>query len=92
MDGDDLTAAHRKLPIGTTILVENLDNGRSIKVRINDRGPFAPNRIIDVSKAAADKLDMIADGVANVRLSRVEEVLAADRIPSTSPDYGEAHD
>jgi rare lipoprotein A len=77
MEGDALTAAHRTLPLGTMVLVENLDNGRSVKVRINDRGPFTGKRIIDVSKVAAEKLDMIADGVANVRLSRVEEVSGA---------------
>ena len=73
MDGDALTAAHPSLPIGTRVLVENLDNGRSIVVRINDRGPFTHNRIIDLSEAAAEQLDMIADGVANVRVSRVDE-------------------
>ena len=71
MDTDALTAAHPFLPLGVQVPVENLDNGRSVVVRINDRGPFAHNRIIDVSKAAAEKLDMIADGVANVRVSRV---------------------
>jgi rare lipoprotein A len=71
MDDDALTAAHPFLPLGAKVLVENLDNGRSVVVRINDRGPFAHNRIIDVSRAAAEKLDMIADGVANVRVSRV---------------------
>ena len=71
MDDDALTAAHPFLPLGAQVLVENLDNGRSVMVRINDRGPFAHNRIIDVSRAAAEKLDMIADGVANVRVSRV---------------------
>jgi hypothetical protein len=61
-------------------------NGRSVKVRINDRGPFAANRIIDVSKAAADKLDMLADCVANVRLSLVEEALGADMIARPAID------
>jgi rare lipoprotein A len=76
MDEDALTAAHPSLPLGTKVLVENLDNGRSVVVRINDRGPFAGNRIIDVSKAAAEKLDMMADGVANVRIRRVEAVVS----------------
>lgn len=76
MDEDALTAAHPSLPLGTNVLVENLDNGRSVVVRINDRGPFARNRIIDVSKAAAEKLDMMADGVANVRIRRVEAVVS----------------
>ena len=77
-DADDLTAAHPTLPLGTHVLVENLDNGRSVVVRINDRGPFTQNRIIDVSKAAAAKLGMVASGVATVRVSRVEAALASD--------------
>jgi rare lipoprotein A len=76
MDGDDFTAAHPSLPIGTRVLVENLDNGRSVIVRINDRGPFAGNRIIDVSKAAAEQLDMISAGVAKVRVSPIEATVA----------------
>jgi rare lipoprotein A len=81
MDEDDLTAAHPSLPIGTHVLVENLDNGQSVIVRINDRGPFAGKRIIDVSKAAAEKLDMIAAGVANVRVSRIDAVAAGIPAP-----------
>lgn len=81
MDKDGLTAAHPSLPLGTKVLVENLDNGRSVVVRINDRGPFARNRAIDLSKAAAKKLDMIADGVANVRISRVEAVVSGNQAP-----------
>src|SRR4029077_9960676 len=53
MDPNELTAAHRSLPFGTRVLVENLTNGRSVVVRINDRGPFIGGRIIDLSKAAA---------------------------------------
>jgi rare lipoprotein A (peptidoglycan hydrolase) len=77
-DADDLTAAHPTLPLGTHVLVENLDNGRSVVVRINDRGPFTQDRIIDVSKAAAAKLGMVAAGVATVRVIRAEAALAAD--------------
>ena len=77
-DGDDLTAAHPTLPLGTHVLVENLDNGRSVVVRINDRGPFVGDRIIDLSYTAAAKLGMVAAGVATVRVSRVEAALAAD--------------
>ena len=77
MDGDDLTAAHPTLPIGTRVLVENLDNGRSVIVRINDRGPFTRNRIIDVSRAAAEKLGMVAKGVAHVRVSRIDSIEAS---------------
>ena len=68
-----MTAAHRKLSFGTVVRVTNLSNGRSVEVRINDRGPFGNRgRIIDVSRAAARKLGMIADGVVRVRLDIVE--------------------
>ena len=71
MDGDRLTAAHPTLPPGTRVLVENVENGQRVVVRINDRGPFTAGRIIDVSKAAAEQLDMIKDGIATVRVWRV---------------------
>ena len=77
LDDVDLTAAHPSLPLGTKVLVENLDNGRFVVVRINDRGPFTHNRIIDLSKAAAEKLGMVAQGVANVRVSRLEGDVAS---------------
>ena len=63
-----LTAAHRSLPFGTLVEVQNLKNGRTVTVQINDRGPFCKKRIIDVSKAAAQKLDMIGSGTARVQL------------------------
>ena len=65
---DALTAAHPKLPFGTVVRVTSLDNGRSVVVRINDRGPFKKGRIIDLSRAAARKLHMIKRGVVKVRL------------------------
>jgi rare lipoprotein A (RlpA)-like double-psi beta-barrel protein/collagen triple helix repeat protein len=71
MNPNELTAAHPSLPIGTRVLVENMSNGRSVIVRINDRGPLARNRIIDLSKAAASCLGMIEDGIATVRISSV---------------------
>jgi rare lipoprotein A len=77
MDADALTAAHPSLPFGTKVLVENLNNGRSVVVRINDRGPFTGDRIIDLSKAAAVSLGMIDDGVATVRISSVDATRAA---------------
>ncbi len=64
----DLTAAHQTLPFGTRVMVTNLNNNRSAEVRINDRGPFVKNRIIDLSYAAARMLDMIGSGTAPVRL------------------------
>lgn len=70
-DKNAMTAAHRKLPFGTIVRVTNLANGRSVEVRINDRGPFGRG-IIDVSEAAAKKLGMIRRGVARVRLDVVK--------------------
>ena len=64
-------AAHRSLPFGTVILVENLRNGRSVKVRVNDRGPFVRGRIVDVSKAAAARLGFVSAGTAPVRVTVV---------------------
>jgi rare lipoprotein A len=78
MDPDELTAAHRSLPFGTRVLVENLTNGRSVIVRINDRGPFIGGRIIDLSKAAAESIGMLAEGTAQVRIT------------TTAPDGGSA--
>ena len=63
-----ISAAHKTLPFGTVVRVTNLNNGRSIDVRINDRGPFIKNRVIDLSKGAAQKIDMIREGVVPVRL------------------------
>jgi rare lipoprotein A (peptidoglycan hydrolase) len=63
-----LTAAHRSLPFGSKVKVTNLANGKSVEVEITDRGPFAENRIIDLSQAAAKALEMIESGTANVRL------------------------
>lgn len=62
------TAAHKTLPFGTKVTVTNLTNGRSVKVRINDRGPFVKGRMIDLSKKAAKKIDMVNAGVANVEI------------------------
>src|SRR6056297_3562415 len=63
-----LTAAHPSLPFDTRVRVTNLDNGRSVVVRINDRGPFAHARVIDLSRAAAEAIGLIATGVADVRI------------------------
>ena len=62
-----LTAAHQSLPLGTIVRVTNMDNGLSIKVAIDDRGPYAPGRVIDLSSAAAQALGM-QDGIATVKL------------------------
>lgn len=63
-----LTAAHKTLPFGTKVKVTNLSNGKSVKVRINDRGPFIPGRIIDLTRAAARKIDMENAGVVKVKI------------------------
>ena len=67
-----MTAAHRKLPFGTVVRVTNLKNQRSVRVRINDRGPYGKGRIIDVSEAAARKLKMIRAGVVPVTVEVLE--------------------
>lgn len=64
----EMTAAHRRLPLGTRVEVTNVRNGRSVEVLINDRGPFVGGRIIDLSKAAADRLGMRNAGTARVRV------------------------
>ncbi len=76
-DMERLTAAHRTLPFGTRVRVDNLDNETSVEVRINDRGPFVDGRIIDVSRAAARALRMIGPGTARVRVEILEAPTAA---------------
>ena len=66
-----LTAAHRSLPFGSRVRVTNLHNQRSVVVRINDRGPYARGRIIDLSRAAAERLGMLRSGVAPVRVEQL---------------------
>lgn len=63
-----MTAAHPDLPFGTQIRVTNLQNGRAVVVRVNDRGPFKPGRIVDVSQAAAEQLGLILHGSADVQV------------------------
>ena len=72
------TAAHRSLPFGTQVKVTNLSNQRSVVVRINDRGPYYQGRIIDLSLAAAERLEMVKSGITKVKL----EVLDATRTSS----------
>ena len=66
MNASLMTAAHRSLPFGTKVLVTNKRNGKSVVVRINDRGPFIRGRVIDVSKAAAADIGMVSSGTAQV--------------------------
>jgi rare lipoprotein A len=70
---NDMTAAHRTLPFGTWVLVSNLNNGRSVAVRINDRGPFVAGRIIDLSYAAARMLGVVGPGTVPVRLELLDQ-------------------
>ena len=77
-DTNALTAAHKSLPFGTMVRVTHLLNGTSVVVRINDRGPFIPGRIIDLSKAAAREIDMISSGTARVRI----QALSTDPAPA----------
>ena len=68
-DNDAMTAAHRTLPFGSRVRVTNVSTGRSVVVRINDRGPFTRGRMIDVSRAAAKDLGLIASGHGTVELA-----------------------
>jgi rare lipoprotein A len=63
-----MTAAHRNYPFGTRVRITNLENDRTVVVRVNDRGPFIPGRVIDVSLAAARELDMTQNGLARVQI------------------------
>ncbi len=67
-DMNSMTCAHRTLPFGTILDVENLENGSTVTVRVNDRGPFVGGRIIDLSRAAADRLGIIEPGTSEVML------------------------
>jgi len=71
-DMNKLTAAHRSLPFGSTVKVTNLSNHRSVIVRINDRGPYIAGRIIDLSQAAAQQLDIITLGIVQVKVEVLE--------------------
>src|SRR5262249_41841849 len=71
-DPRELTAAHRSLPFGTRLRVTNITTGKSVTVRVNDRGPFVRGRIVDVSHSAAESLGMVGAGVAKVKVDVVE--------------------
>jgi rare lipoprotein A len=70
-DMEAMTAAHRSLPLSCFIRVTNKDNGKSVVVKVNDRGPYSGNRILDLSYAAAEKLGMVSRGMGNVTIERV---------------------
>ncbi len=71
-DMHELTAAHPTLPFGTKLRVTNVSTGRSVTVRVNDRGPYVHGRVVDVSYSAAEALGMVGKGVANVKLDVVQ--------------------
>lgn len=79
----EMTAAHRRLPLGTKVLVENRDTGEQVEVKITDRGPYTDTqrRIIDLSKAAADSVGLVEAGVAPVRLVVTEEAAQRQKRP-----------
>jgi len=70
-DPHEFTAAHRTLPFGTRLRVTSVATGRSVTVRVNDRGPFVPGRVLDVSYSAADRLGIVGRGVAKVKIDVV---------------------
>ena len=72
-----LTAAHRSLPFGTCVRVELLSSGKSVEVRINDRGPFVAGRLIDLSEAAAARIGLTTFGVGRVRLGRCQSAMGS---------------
>lgn len=87
-----MTGAHPTLPLPTWVRVTNLENGRSVDIRLNDRGPFAKNRIIDLSRAAAERLDMIGAGTALVEVRSLASGAraAATEAAPASPLYAQA--
>jgi rare lipoprotein A len=87
-DMNEMTAAHKTLPLGSIAVVKNLDNGKSVRVRINDRGPYKGKRILDLSYAAAKKLDMVGDGQAMVGI----KMIGAGSRDYSSADDGSAID
>lgn len=86
-DGNALTAAHRTLPMPVNVRVTNLENGKSIVVRVNDRGPYARGRIIDLSRRAAELLDVVQTGTARVRVTYLgrAELAGGKPPPSETP-------
>ena len=83
---DGLTAAHRTLPFGTVVQVKNLKNGRTVRLRINDRGPFVGGRIIDVSRGGARQLGLMGSGTARVRVTTLYSGFGA-ATRETSTDF-----
>ena len=82
-----VTAAHKTLPLGTYVRVHNLDNNRQLDVRINDRGPFVRDRIIDLSYGAARKLGVVGPGVAEVQIVALGSPVSRSKAGGTAPTY-----
>ncbi|MGO9453785.1 MAG: septal ring lytic transglycosylase RlpA family protein [Candidatus Binataceae bacterium] len=85
-DPSDLTAASRTLPIGSSVIVTNPTTGRSVKVRINDRSPYAGGRSLDLSKRAAEKIGLTDKGIARVEVKRVDSKPETRQPPSSAED------
>lgn len=84
---DSMSAAHKFLPFGTKVKVTNIDNGKTIDVVINDRGPFVRNRIIDLSRRGADSLDFLQKGIAKVQLEAyIDDQALADSLQQKAND------
>jgi rare lipoprotein A len=83
---NDLTAASRTLPIGSAVVVTNPATGSSVKVRINDRGPYVRGRSLDLSKRAAEKIGMARKGVAQVKVKRADSTAETSASPAPSAD------
>jgi rare lipoprotein A len=71
-NNNSMTAAHRTLPFGTNVLVTNVNNGKSVKVKINDRGPFIKKRIIDLTRAAFAKIEDVDKGLTEVKIMVID--------------------
>lgn len=89
-DMNGLSAAHKTLPLPSMVEVTNLDNGRSMQLRVNDRGPFVEGRIIDLSRGAAEQLGVLRSGVANVRVRYVGPAPSTPRLPADDLQYAAA--
>src|SRR5262249_17683072 len=85
----EMTAAHRQLPLGTKVMIENLETGEQVEVKITDRGPYVDkkHRIIDLSKAAADSIDLVEPGVVPVRVVVTETAATQQKSPEEEVVY-----